>query len=163
MKLGGEAHLAKQLSLMKQVNYKHNHQVCIILLQSPIMIVYDIMFNTTLTCISAPTAVPTGIEARQLNSTSVLLSWRPPLAQYQNGIIRSYYVELNSTDEARFQHTTQDQYLLVDNLQPYTIYGCRVAAYTVGRGPLSEPLTIVLNIDNGMSKPYGKYMLQLHI
>ena len=139
---------------MRQVNYKHNHQEFIILLHSPIMIVYDIMFNTTLTCISAPTAVPTGIEAHQLNSTSVLLSWRPPLAQYQNGVIRSYYVEftvVNST-EALFQYITQDQYLVINNLEPNTVYSYRVAAYTVGRGPFSESLTIFLNSETGMSK-----------
>ena len=87
---------------------------------------------------------------------SVFLSWRPPLAQYQNGIIRGYYVELNSTDEAEFQYITQDQHLLIDDLQPYTTYiVCRVAAYTVGRGPLSEPLMIALNSGSGMSKPYA--------
>ena len=97
------------------------------------------MFNTIYHTV--PTAAPASIEAHQLNSTSVLLSRRPPLAQYQNGIIRGYYVELNSesSSEAEFQYTTQDQYLLVDNLQPYSLYGSRVAAYTVGRGPLSEP------------------------
>jgi hypothetical protein len=30
-----------------------------------------------------------------------------------------------------------------------------VAAYTVGKGPLSEPLTIVLNNEDGTSKPYA--------
>ena len=106
------------------------------------------------TIIIAPTTVPIDIETYQLNSTSVFLSWRPPLVQYQNGIIRSYFVEftlVNST-EAWFQYTTQDQHLLIDNLEPNTMYACRVAAYTVGRGPFSEPLMIVLNSESGMSK-----------
>ena len=99
---------------------------------------------------TAPTAAPTNIEAHQLidNSTSVFLSWRPPLAQYQNGIIQNYYVELNSTDGAEFQYTTQDQYLLIDNLQPFVVYTCKVAAYTTESGPFSKPLTITLNSNN---------------
>ena len=104
---------------------------------------------------TAPTAAPIDTETYQLNSTSVFLLWRPPLAQYQNGIIRGYFIEftlVNST-EAWFQYTTQDQHLLIiDNLEPNTMYVCRVAAYTIGRGPFSEPLMIVLNSESGMSK-----------
>ena len=40
---------------------------------------------------------------------------------------------------------TQDQHLLMDDLQPFAMYTCRVAAYTVKRGPFSQPLTIVLS------------------
>ena len=116
------------------------------------------MFNN-----KAPTATPTELEAYQLNSTSVFLSWKPPLIEYQNGIIRGYYVELNSTDNAESPYTlsTQDQHLLLDSLQPDTVYICRVAAYTVGRGPFSEPLTIVLDSESGMSKGYANTLLQL--
>ena len=111
---------------------------------------------------AAPTAAPINIEAHQLNSTSVFLSWRLPLAQYWNGIILGYYihVELNSTNEAelsevnstetKFEYTTQDQHLLMDDLQPFAVYTCRVAAYTIERGPFSEPLTVVLS--DGISK-----------
>ena len=113
------------------------------------------MFNNIY--LVAPTAAPTNIEVHQLNfinSTSIFLSWRPPLAHYQNGIIRDYHVELSQTAsvEAEFQYITQDHYLLMNNLQPFAEYTCRVAAYTVGRGPFSEPLTIFLNSEGGMSK-----------
>ena len=79
--------------------------------------------------VTAPTAAPIDTETYQLNSTSVFLSWRPPLTQYQNGIIRGYFIEfslVNST-EAWFQYTTQDQHLLIDNLEPNTMYACRVS------------------------------------
>ena len=81
----------------------------------------------------------------------------PPLAQYQNGIIRMYYIKftpVNSTG-TWFQLTVQNQYLLIDNLQSYGMYACRVAAYTVGRGPFSEPLTIIPNSESGMSKTHA--------
>ena len=84
----------------------------------------------------------------------MFLSWRPPLIQYQNGVIQSYIIEftqVNST-EAWAQYTTQEEYLLIDSLQPNTMYAYRVAAYTVGRGPFSETLMIVLNSESGMSR-----------
>ena len=115
---------------------------------------------------AVPTASPIDIKAHQLNSTSVFLSWKPPFIQYQNGIIRGYYIEVTLTNSAVSQDTTPDQYLIIDSLQLYTSYICRVAAYTIiGKGPLSEPLTIVLNNENGMSKPYASiiyysFMLQ---
>ena len=108
---------------------------------------------TTKCIITAPIAAPNNLEAHQLNFTSIFLSWRPPLIQYWNGIIRGYYVEftlVNST-EVWAQYTTQDQHLLIDNLEPNTMYVYRVAAYTVGRGPFSETLMIVLNSESGMS------------
>ena len=80
---------------------------------------------------------------------SIFLSWSPPLARYQNGIIRGYYVyvDLNSTEaelsdanSTTFEYTTQDQHLLIDSLHPFAVYTCIVAAYTVERGPFSEPL-----------------------
>ena len=33
----------------------------------------------------------------------------------------------------------------MDDLWPFAVYTCRVAAYTVERGPFSEPLTVVLS------------------
>ena len=106
-------------------------------------------------------AAPIDTEAYQLNFTSIFLSWRPPLAQYQNGIIRGYHVEftlVNST-EALFQYTTQDQHLLIDDLEPDVMYACGVAAYTIGRGPFSEPLVIVLNSESGKSKLINHMLL----
>ena len=148
MKLGGvEVHLAKHLSHMRQVNYT---QLCT---YQVIRLHYNFY-----SFFEAPSAAPTSIEAYQLNLTSAFLSWRPPLAQYHNGIIRGYHihVELNSTDEAaelsganstetKFVYTTQDQHLLMDDLRPFAVYTFRVAAYTVERGPFSEPLMIVLS------------------
>ena len=104
---------------------------------------------------SGPTGPPTAIEVHQLNSTSVFVLWRPPLAEYRNGIILGYYVEfieVNTTEvnttEVFDEYTTPDPYLLINNLEPDVIitYTCRVAAYTVGgSGPFSELMMITLN------------------
>lgn len=60
------------------------------------------------------------------------------------------FAEVNTTEV--FEYTTQDPYLLINNLQPETMYTCRIAAVTVAEGPLSEPMTIILNTDTGMPK-----------
>ena len=78
-------------------------------------------------------------------------------------MIQSYIVEftqVNST-EAWAHYTTQEQRLLIDNLEPNTVYIYRVAAYTVGRGPFSETLMIVLNSKSGMSK-LNKHIVVSH-
>ena len=89
---------------------------------------------------SAPAAPPTAFEAHTLiNSTSTFLSWRPPLPQYRNGIIRRYHVEIvtvNTTVELNY--TTEDPYLFINDLEQGVQYTCRVAAFTVDIGPFSE-------------------------
>ena len=122
------------------------------------MIVYIVLFLTTaydvklyqeyllLYFLSAPAAPPTSIEVHTLiNSTSTFLSWRPPLTQYRNGIIRRYHVEIvtvNTTVELNY--TTEDPYLFISDLEQCVQYTCRVAAFTVDIGPFSE-LYIIQN------------------
>ena len=47
-------------------------------------------------------------------------------------------------------YTIQDPYVLIDNLDPNTVYVCRIAAVTTGKGPYSEMITIMLS-NYGMS------------
>lgn len=86
-----------------------------------------------------------------MNATSTLVTWRPPLAKHQNGVIKEYHVELTQVNSTTlFQYTTQEPYLLIDSLEPGIIYICTVAAFTVGRGPSSEAITIAsADIDSG--------------
>lgn len=42
--------------------------------------------------ISVPSEAPSGMEAVLLNSTAVILKWKPPPPSTHNGIIRSYLV-----------------------------------------------------------------------
>ena len=97
---------------------------------------------------SAPAASPTTIEIHSLNDTSMILSWRPPVAEQQNGIIKGYYVKLTKANTTTlFNYTTQEPYLLIINLEPGIEYTCKIAAFTVGVGPFSEAVTIMQDID----------------
>lgn len=133
---------------------------------------------------SAPTAPPTEIEVHKFNSTSIFLSWRPPLAQDQNGIIQGYHINFTQDNTTEVfeesEYTTVDPYLLINNLEPDVTYTFRVAAYTVGgKGPFSELMEIILSPESlnfcGMSInkhipaheitniiPQGQNILTLH-
>ena len=79
-----------------------------------------------------------------IGSTSVLVSWYAP-DEYSNGLIRQYYIEI--TDDSLSQmsfHVSDDTHLLLDDLQPGHRYTFRVAAYTVEKGPFSQPISITL-------------------
>ena len=105
-----------------------------------------------------PTTPPINIEVHPSNTTSVFLFWRPPLAEHQNGIIREYdteIFELNTT--TKFMYTTQDPFLLINNLDPDKVYMCRIAAITTAKGPYSELVTITENDHCGMSSTSDVY------
>ena len=98
-------------------------------------IIYTIAYSWNINnYFSAPTAPPTEIEVHKFNSTSIFLSWRPPLAQDQNGIIQGYHINFTQDNTTEVfeesEYTTMDPYLLINNLEPDVTYTFRVAAYT---------------------------------
>lgn len=85
-----------------------------------------------------PTGVPQNVMADAASSTSITLSWQAPLADLQNGIIRSYYisvVELETGNIRPFVTSGVDRVLVVNLLHPFYNYNCSIAAYTIGLGP----------------------------
>ena len=75
-------------------------------------------------------------------STSVLLSWSPPPAADQNGVITVYTVEVTNTMTSNKDvYVTSSTTYTVASLDPYTTYECSVAANTsIGMGPFSAKL-----------------------
>jgi hypothetical protein len=88
---------------------------------------------------TAPNGAPTQLQSTLINSTTILLSWNAPNAEYANGILRGYQIEVidNSTGIQR-NYITDNTHLLLNNLRPIHRYTFRVAAYTNGRGPFSQ-------------------------
>lgn len=87
----------------------------------------------------APTAPPSNIQVTVLGPYSVHLTWEMPPAQYRNGIIRRY--EINITRVGIGQETLQSSTtnITIPNLRASTMYRFSVAAYTVELGPFSQP------------------------
>ena len=86
--------------------------------------------------------IPTRVQSLLLNETSLLLSWHSP------GIIEEYYhVQVTDHDDdtgvqTSHVYTTEETYLLINNLRLGSQYSFRVAAYAGERGPFSQPLII---------------------
>lgn len=87
-------------------------------------------------------------EATVLNSTAIFFSWRPPLLENQNGIIRQYMIVL---DTGRIETTIRTLVsgtsftTTVTNLHPYTSYLCTIAAETIELGQEGEALEVITN------------------
>jgi len=92
-----------------------------------------------------PTGAPLSLSATRITSTSLSLSWDPPLYDQQNGNIRYYVVTLTEValGSSRTLNVNATSFT-VSNLRPFFVYNVSVAAYTVGLGPQSDQLTVQL-------------------
>ena len=102
---------------------------------------------------TAPSGPPQNVSAVVLSATHLLLSWEPPPNEEQNGVIE-YYVVTICQFESNICYTyyIEDLQYNVQNLHPYYMYECTVAAVTVDLGPSSSPITVRMFQD-------GKYVL----
>lgn len=67
------------------------------------------------------------------------MSWTPPVADDQNGIIREYRVQIVELESGMiYNHVTPTTSITVSSLHPDYTYGCSVAAFTVAEGPYSD-------------------------
>ena len=85
-----------------------------------------------------PTGVPQNFIAGAASSTSITLRWEAPLADLQNGIIRSYHISVVELETGRvrlFTTNNTDRVLIVNLLHPFYTYNCTIGAYTIGPGP----------------------------
>lgn len=99
-----------------------------------------------------PSAPPQDIKCGSTSSTSLLVSWRPPPLESQNGVLVGYRVhyqvvgpsEGGSDDEEPLEEPTipaTEEQVLLQRLEKWTQYRITVSASTViGPGPESEPL-----------------------
>ncbi|KAI4808112.1 hypothetical protein KUCAC02_000181, partial [Chaenocephalus aceratus] len=93
-----------------------------------------------------PTGFGKEVKCFSSSSTSILVSWRPPPTELQNGIITQYTIQYAATErDETTVHEISDipaessQYLL-ENLEKWTQYRVTVTAHTdVGAGPESVP------------------------
>ena len=94
--------------------------------------------------ITVPSGPPQNIIAETSTSRSIYITWNPPLAEDQNGMITNYIVNVTGVETGeQVQLTTESESVNVTGLTPYTTYLCIVAASTaIGSGPFSTVTTI---------------------
>ena len=77
------------------------------------------------------------------NSTTIQLSWQPPLPSSQNGIIQHYLIRVTEEEAMRqFELTSSSTSVTVTDLQPYHTYFFTITAVTLGQGPYSEVISV---------------------
>ncbi|XP_066552439.1 receptor-type tyrosine-protein phosphatase S isoform X1 [Amia ocellicauda] len=94
-----------------------------------------------------PSAPPQDIKCSSSSSTTILVSWRPPPVESQNGALAGYRVRYQSiggediTPKEVTEIPALTNQILLEGLEKWTQYRVTVAAYTaVGPGPDSEPI-----------------------
>lgn len=93
--------------------------------------------------IVAPSSAPANLRGYAVDSTSIYVSWSPPLPEFQNGLIRRYLICITEAETWNtFNYTTSQTSYLFHSLHPYYNYEIEVAAVTVASGPFSITLTI---------------------
>uniref|UniRef100_A0A803Y6M1 protein-tyrosine-phosphatase n=1 Tax=Meleagris gallopavo TaxID=9103 RepID=A0A803Y6M1_MELGA len=107
-----------------------------------------------------PSAPPQDIKCVSTRSTAILVSWRPPPAESQNGVLAGYsvyYRALDSEDtelkEVNDIPPTTSQ-ILLESLEKWTEYRITVVAHTeVGPGPESSPVIVRTDEDVPSAPP----------
>ena len=81
-----------------------------------------------------PSGPPTNFTLSVESSTSVFLSWEPPLPGVRNGIIRQYVIRVELAVGEVITYTTGSDSYTVSGLKPFSVYLFSVAAVTIGEG-----------------------------
>ena len=107
---------------------------------------------------TVPTAPPENFTLKVLGPRAVLVTWRPPAFEEQNGVIIAYtivLIELNFNTTLTYQQEENYTELTVDELHPYYEYNCSMFAATqVGNGPFTDSVTI-RTFEDGMNNFLG--------
>ena len=102
-----------------------------------------LLTGNTLPYIAVPRSAPVHLQGSAVNSTAIFLQWQPPLLTDQNGVIRSYIINITVVETGTtLQLTSQTNARNLSGLHPYYTYILTVAAVTIGRGPYGLVLTI---------------------
>ena len=97
---------------------------------------------------SVPSSAPVSLQGSAVNSTTIQLQWEPPPLVDQNGVIRSYIVNISVAETgSSFQQTSEATALYILNLHPFYTYTLTVAAVTIGPGPYGLVLTVQMPED----------------
>lgn len=92
-----------------------------------------------------PTGVPENVTVIALNSSTVQVSWDPPLIHTQNGPISGYVLSItgiNSDEEFELYSYQDINTIIVTNLHPFYTYTYTIAANGTGVGPFSPALSL---------------------
>ena len=100
---------------------------------------------------TAPSGPPLGISAVALGPRMIQINWSQPLPEEQNGIIRSYLINITAAETGQhIQLTTNNTTITAENLHPFYNYHYSVAAVTIAAGPYTELHSLLTPQDGEM-------------
>ena len=106
----------------------------------------------------APSAPPLNLSAMVINSSSVHLSWLPPMENQRNGNIRHYIIGVIELHTGRkFPLSSTNTTFIYPQLHPAYAYHFSVAAVTVDIGPYSDPI-VTTTPEDGMQSTVCIYL-----
>ena len=91
-----------------------------------------------------PTGAPENLTVTALNSSTVQVTWDPPLPHTQNGPITEYVLliaGIDSDEEYELHSGSGLNVLDVASLHPFYTYTYTIAAVGIGAGPYSPALS----------------------
>ena len=95
-----------------------------------------------------PTAPPVVDSYYAVDSSTIFLSWSAPPIDQQNGIIRHYVISLLERETGSIlSYTSSNTTITISRLHPDYRYQIEISAVTVGMGPSSLPVTLLLPED----------------
>ena len=117
-------------------------------------------------CYTVTDDIPSNVTVTVESSQSIMLMWKPPSLEGQNGFIIRYHVIVMETQILyldngtvisqmgmnfnRTYNVSEGRTQLIDMLHPSYNYTVRIAAATVvGIGPFSDPITVMTLEDGG--------------
>ncbi|XP_076849172.1 receptor-type tyrosine-protein phosphatase delta isoform X3 [Brachyhypopomus gauderio] len=93
-----------------------------------------------------PSAPPQEVTCSSPSSTSILVSWKAPPLEHQNGIVTKYTIQYTASEgedtpaQQILEIPPENSQYLLENLEKWTEYRVTVVAHTdVGAGPESSP------------------------
>ena len=88
------------------------------------------------------------MTGQSTSSDSIYVSWNPPLFDQQNGLIRSYILNITEIETGvTTTHLVYTTSITLYSLHPFYNYEITVSAVTVGSGPYSGVIVVQTNPD----------------
>ena len=103
----------------------------------------------------APTAAPVSPSGQAVNATTIMLTWSPPPAENQNGVIRNYIINITELETGIvFRRASLSTSILVYSLHPFYRYVVTIAAVTVEQGPATVAFTVQTREDGMLASMF---------
>ena len=97
-----------------------------------------------------PSGPPRNLATTDVTSRSISLTWDPPTAANQNGIIRTYIISVAvQQSKENIQLMSNSTQINLELLHPYYTYSFVISAVTIGPGPPSSAYNVTTD-EEGM-------------